>query len=55
MIKDFELKLSGKLPINREELFTLVDSWGRKESILTNDDLDIKNLLSRFLLFALST
>lgn len=43
MIKDFELKLSGKLPINREELFTLVDSWGRKESILTDEDIIINN------------
>ena len=42
MIKDLELKLSGELPVNRVELITLVDSWGRKDSLSTDDDLDIK-------------
>ena len=34
-IKDLEDKLYGKLPVNREELFILVNSWGRELSFIT--------------------
>ena len=33
MIKDLELKLSGSLPIRREELIELVNSWGKRDSM----------------------
>ena len=32
MIENLDLKLSGELPVNREELIVLVDSWGRNGS-----------------------
>lgn len=34
-IVDLELKLEGKLPVTRIELFELVDSWGRKDFLIT--------------------
>lgn len=37
MINNFVEKLNGELPVTREELFTLVDSWGRKDYFETDD------------------
>ncbi len=36
-IDKLEEKLEGKLPITREELFVLVNSWGRNISFYTKD------------------
>lgn len=41
MIENLNLKLSGKEPINREELIILISSWGRKASFETFDNLYI--------------
>lgn len=37
MMIDIERKLNGSLPITREELLTLVSSWGREDSFYTID------------------
>lgn len=42
MIIDIEKKLNGTIPVTREELFKLVNSWGRKDSFSTNDNINIK-------------
>ncbi len=36
-IDKLEEKLEGKLPITREELFVLVNSWGRRLGFATKD------------------
>ena len=36
-IDKLEEKLEGKLPITREELFVLVNSWGRRLGFYTKD------------------
>lgn len=41
VIQDLDKKLSGEIPVTREELITLVSSWGRKESFITNDKIQI--------------
>ena len=43
MLDNLELKLSGELPVTREELFVLVDSWGRSENFSTNDNIYIED------------
>ncbi len=43
MIIDIEKKLNGTIPINKFELLELVNSWGRKENCLTNEDIIINN------------
>ena len=35
-------KLNGKIPITREELLILVNSWGRLYSFITNNEIEIK-------------
>ncbi len=35
-------KLNGKIPITREELLILVNSWGRLHSFITNNEIEIK-------------
>lgn len=39
MIENLNLKLSGKLPITREELLEIVNSWGRIDNFDTNDNI----------------
>lgn len=46
LIQDLDKKLSGEIPITREELISLVSSWGRKESFVTNDKIQISNVES---------
>ncbi len=41
MIEHLELKLSGSIPVTREELFELVSSWGRKDSFETFDNINV--------------
>ena len=36
-IDNLEDKLDGKIPITREELLVLVDSWGRSTGFYTKD------------------
>ncbi len=43
MITDLEKKLNGSLPVIREELFELVNSWGRKDEFSTHDDIEINS------------
>ena len=38
-IKNFEKKLEGKLPVTKEELFILVNSWGRTQDIDINNEI----------------
>ena len=42
MIKNLQAKLSGLEPVTREELFELVDSWGRKNDFSTDQQPTIK-------------
>lgn len=32
MIENLEEKLSGSIPVNKDELLELISSWGRKEN-----------------------
>ena len=41
MIENLESKLSGLEPVTREELFELINSWGRKDEFSTHDDIEI--------------
>ena len=49
-IDDLNAKLSGEKPITREELFILVNSWGREQAFKfiydnqTNNFISIRNL-----------
>ena len=38
-IKNLEKKLEGKLPVTKEELFILVNSWGRTQDIDINNEI----------------
>ena len=37
IIENLEAKLNGEIPITREELLVLVNSWGRKLGFTTKD------------------
>ena len=41
MIINLEAKLSGLEPVTREDLFELVNSWGRSDGFITYDNIDI--------------
>lgn len=41
MIEHLNLKLNGKLPVTREELFTLINSWGRNDTYLDGVHFDV--------------
>lgn len=42
MIKNLNKKLQGKEPVTRDELFELVNSWGRKKYFFTKDKFQIE-------------
>ena len=47
-IEDLEEKLDGKIPIDRLELLYLVNSWGRSETLVTNNNnVEIKIEISK--------
>ncbi len=41
MIQNIIKKLSGELPVTREDLIELINSWGRLDSQETNDEIQI--------------
>ena len=41
-IDNLEDKLNGEIPVTREELLILVNSWGRLYSFNTNNEIEIK-------------
>ena len=47
-IDNLQDKLEGKLPIDRLELLYLINSWGRSETLVTNNNnVEIKIEISK--------